>query len=671
MDYRTADLKTRLTLAQANDTPVDVLAQLVDDENVEVRRAIALNPNASEEILRKLSIEFSEEVVQNPIFKILLLEHPDSFFVSLSLARSKTTSLETLERLAQSDSEDILIAIGSNPKTPAHVLTALVEHPPALSGYRYWEPGDCYYVYTAIAQNPNIPISLIRKIASQRLVSIKTLAKNPRTPADVLESLITCQQKEALLELAKNSASSKKLVTQLIVGEYEEVRAIAITHPNVPDNAEDLLGFVEGNPDTPADLVEKLSNDPRLHVRRLVVEHPNASEAALERLVKDRDSAIAYKASTHPNAPEPVVKYYANLLAERYHAASRGYIKHGIQKEIVAFVKYSKKFSSPVQVILKKIPSLWKNSDIIAVVSADVLKHTYFERKGSSIAEHSMQQVSSQSLISKILEEPRCHLDLARNPNISLSTIHRLIDTQEQETLMELAINPAIPEEILPRLSAENCDIRYWLASNDSLTVEVLERLARDSFKHVRAEIARNPVTPPRILKQLSQDAEVAVTDAIIQNPNAPAELLEQFASHPEINYRIALAQHQNASQIALSKLAEDDSIEVRFETIWGRSKSQPRLSEVVIQKLFDKTVEQLAIKKEQNSEYTEEFERFVGIERDAEKSDVCLSLWKPSRAHMYEYHVLIALCTYSETPADIREKISKYGYEKLRPYKL
>lgn len=51
-------------------------------------------------ILEKLSKQFPEAVVANPVVNLLLLENPNSKFVKLTLARSNTTLKDKNQKIA-------------------------------------------------------------------------------------------------------------------------------------------------------------------------------------------------------------------------------------------------------------------------------------------------------------------------------------------------------------------------------------------------------------------------------------------------------------------------------------------------------------------------------------------------------------------------------------------
>ena len=100
--------------AQDETTAPDILTQLASSEDKLIRQYVASNPNTPIKTLAKLGEEFPDEIVANPIFDLLFLENPESQFISVSLARSSTTSIERLEKLVCSKNKNILIALGCN-----------------------------------------------------------------------------------------------------------------------------------------------------------------------------------------------------------------------------------------------------------------------------------------------------------------------------------------------------------------------------------------------------------------------------------------------------------------------------------------------------------------------------------------------------------------------------
>lgn len=72
---------------------------------------------------------------------------------------------------------------------------------------------------------------------------------------------------------------------------------------------------------------------------------------------------------------------------------------------------------------------------------------------------------------------------------------------------------------ILEQLSkSTNDDIRYFLADNPNLSIELLETLSKDSNNLVRLNISRNKNVPTYILKQLSNDEDDYVRKVVLNN---------------------------------------------------------------------------------------------------------------------------------------------------------
>lgn len=128
MERKYCDLNPRekLSLAKDEDTKSDLLILLSKDNDVNIRQAVAGNPNTSVEVLEELSKEFPEIVAANPVFDLLLLENPDSKFIKFVQARSSTTSTERLAKLVKDKNGHIGNNAIANPNTTLEILEKLI-----------------------------------------------------------------------------------------------------------------------------------------------------------------------------------------------------------------------------------------------------------------------------------------------------------------------------------------------------------------------------------------------------------------------------------------------------------------------------------------------------------------------------------------------------------------
>ncbi|BCD61101.1 MULTISPECIES: hypothetical protein [unclassified Nitratiruptor] len=101
------------------------------------------------------------------------------------------------------------------------------------------------------------------------------VAKNPHTPAEILEKL---------------SQDSVNLV-----------RALVATNPNTPvqclytlfEDEKIVRDGISGNPNAPKELLEKLSQDSDKLVRLRVAENPSTPKEILEKLIEDVDKDVS------------------------------------------------------------------------------------------------------------------------------------------------------------------------------------------------------------------------------------------------------------------------------------------------------------------------------------------------------------------------------------------
>jgi len=60
------------------------------------------------------------------------------------------------------------------------------------------------------------------------------------------------------------------------------------------------------NPDTPADILEKLACDTKWSVRARVAQNPNIPAAALEKLANDKEFDVRWAVAHNPNTPPEI-----------------------------------------------------------------------------------------------------------------------------------------------------------------------------------------------------------------------------------------------------------------------------------------------------------------------------------------------------------------------------
>lgn len=624
---------TRLALALADHTASNLLQQLADDEDAEVRRAVASNPNTPQDVLLTLGREFPDAIVANPIFNILLLENPESLFVRLSLARSSTSS-ETLVNLSALPDEEILCAIAENSNTPVATLAQLVQNPPQIYDYDDPDGSEFDRLFTCVAKNPNTPASLLIRLANHSGGSVRyVVAEHPNTPVSILDRFADSSNVEMHRAILRNPNTPTMTLERLAGQEVKETRDRVKMHPNVSEMAIAIVNFMDEKPETPLHLLPTFATHSRPAVRRLVAAHPHTPSTVLDQLSLDLDDGVRHKVGEHPNASATALEHVAEWLVTKHQQSSPSN-RQGYEHSAIALVKRSNITSKVLETLLRM--GVIKVAVAIAACKAappeTLLKFIESEEQfqepsfWSILAGNPNTPVEGLEILFSRLElardSQRGLYEIARHPNVSVQLLKKLAPRCLQNpNLCSLMLkNPTMPGELLRWLAnhphiketynaealiAEHPNtpvdlllrfvtdpsvyIRQGLASNINAPVAILETLADDEDESVHANLLANPSTPVDILERFAAHLQnERFGESLINNPGTPAKLLALLVDAPNRKIRQGVAAHPNASADTVMKLAADQNYLVR-QAILQRSD----LTESVIETLAEKTFAQ------------------------------------------------------------------------------
>ncbi|HAX78427.1 MAG TPA: hypothetical protein DCY88_22020 [Cyanobacteria bacterium UBA11372] len=634
LDYNNAELEDMRAIAQDPSTPADVLQQLSENSDRSIRLLVASNPNTPTEVLLKLGEHFPEAITANPIFNLLLLEYPNSKFVRLSLARSSTTSEETLARLSQTqqpEDEEICCAIAKNISTPIHILEKLADWYPINNGYQ--DEYSASIVHKCVALNPKTPSSLLEKLAFYRSSGVReAVAKHQNTSSNVLDKLARNRNRE-VCEAIANNPNTPASALEYLAGEQDfagTIRRAVLAHPNVSTAAIEIVRFMEEKPGTPVHILEKLTDDSRLHVRQLVADHPHTPPHALKTLAKDTDYRIRYCVAMHQNTPTEVMEELINQLVDEHKQTSQFSTIYGEElenfttliklprittkallklaylniPEIIEAIAKSPK--TPPSVIEKLADyqtirgnsihfwgTLSENPNTPSKVLEQIFTLLQPTFKHPNAGEYLVNVASHQNLPVNLVEElalnknSRLRAAIGRNPSTPVHILRKLAEDPNITVLKAVAQNSNTPVDILIRFVV-NPDflVRMSLASNVKAPIVILESLVNDELELVRANLAKNVSAPIFILERLAQDPDESVREGVTENSQTPASLLELLVNTWSDKTRANIAKHSNSGAETLMKLAEDKSSCVRASLLENNN-----ISEAIIEKILGATL--------------------------------------------------------------------------------
>ena len=215
-------------------------AQLALDSSGFVRAAVALNSQATAEILEALAgdemTDYDSTLQMN------------RYLVKEAVAKSPNINQQTLTFLARDSDENIRASAASNTLLTIDQMKKMVKDVNWL-------------VRNNIAINPSTPEELLIYLSADRIMDVRaTAAQNPRTPAEALATLAKDKSWEIREAVARNPKLDGKILDELADHWSWLVREA-----------------VAKNSNTPTETIERLAQDPDQSVQKAARERNRAS----------------------------------------------------------------------------------------------------------------------------------------------------------------------------------------------------------------------------------------------------------------------------------------------------------------------------------------------------------------------------------------------------------
>ena len=142
-------------------------------------------------------------------------------------------------------------------------------------------------------------------------------------------------------------------------------------------------------------------------------------------------------------------------------------------------------------------------------------------------------------------------INLLDSNSISHELLEKLAGDEEVIVRREVAKHPKTPVDILTKLAEDgDDDVRYYVAGNPNTPIDILRKLADDEGWHVRRIVATNPNIPAEILTKLAEDEDWRARQAVADNSRTPVEILMKLAEdEDEWVRKVAISQLRRRGQ--------------------------------------------------------------------------------------------------------------------------
>jgi hypothetical protein len=549
-------MEEELTALATNvNTSSDSLLKLEEFKSVKIKQALAANPNSPIELLLRLSKDFPEQVLNNPVLPLLLLENlavdifanfPESFL--LELVNNPQTSQELLGILVSSKHPQIAQSAKLHVNWAGEMSQGWHESVLEFIHNTPIEEQDLRYLHK-LAKYELIPEKVLPYIPANQqgeklLEAIAHTTKNPhtleylainsnqynnnqsiisavlfnaKTPQNVFKELFNSGQ--CYRELALNHNTHLKILEQLFKSSDDNVRSALAGNPRCPQSIlEELFSLgkyyreLAGNPNTPPIIVEQLLKSSDNNVRSVLSRNPNISIENLKQLVTNIDTYSRMLLASNINTPESLLEQ----LAKDYYSFIREDVAKNLSTPVRILKDLARDPEEKVRFSITQNPNTPANALLEAIAS---ISDSLINNIDKQLAHLNCSKFATPFVIWKS----------AANPRIPIDFLEQWLKSGDIRFLIPTAKNPNTPDSSLLKLARdENPLVRYSVAQNSNLSVNILEVLAQDEERDIRYNVASHPNTPVSLLEELAKDKGVVWN--VARNPNTPVNLLEKLA---------------------------------------------------------------------------------------------------------------------------------------------
>ena len=371
-----------------------------------------------------------------------------------------------------------------------------------------------------MAAQTDDPDTLVALASDESYYVRRQVAQNPNTPQWILELLVRAG---ATPDLRGKGDIDPDL-------DSDSLRHLAETGPWARQ-------LVVEHPNTSAEVLAALKDQPSVPMRLEIAAHPNADRTTLAALCCDIEGGIRARAAANPNCPADLLE----LLA----AAGATPDLQGV----------TRKFGDVTTQQLTQLANLGAWGRFLAARHPDCPPNL-------------MVAISSDP-------EWRVRSGLLDNAKTPAALIQLLVDTPDPgdvETIQRLSQSRITGEDLVQLAHAPNPEVRLSLARHPDATPDVLGLLATDGVREIRALAASHPSTRPADLELLVRagstpdlmglsepdsamrpeeirrllDGGVWARQLAVRHPNTDGETLAQLLCDAEPKIREWAAVHPN-----------------------------------------------------------------------------------------------------------------------------
>jgi hypothetical protein len=506
-------------------TPPSVLAQLARESEVEVRRAVVLNPNTSLPVLGQLVGEFPEEFLRNPVLPMLNMVKPEfikelPFLAWASLLRFENLPLPWFQQLKidsryQRNQAAIWNLLG------LHVIQVNASNRPAE-------------LFSSSNTRGTWKAALQAEMKRDLLAVAKpvTLSAEDELETFLLFGLLVPHAVPMLKEQWVQAARSSEQLTGRMLSSGMRVGGKTLTQL-AQEKSPLVRSQVARHPHTSAKILSRLATSSHPEIRRAVASNSHTSTEIISILLTDSQASVRCAAVAH-----------VSLTGEDHEIMARDE-ERTVRASLAALPLLAKTLlaqlaGDPAVTVRTAVArNLHAPQDLLATLAIDNQAAVR-----AAVAGNPRLPVILQSfLLNDTVEVVRARL--AGNACLSEQSANQLVQDASPVVRAALAANPRTPMSLFEQLrQAGETSVWRSLARNPRLSSEMLTQLAQRGDRSVHVAVAAHKRTPPDVLRELAQEGERDIWYALASNPHTPLDVLENALRPTDREFWLRIFNH-------------------------------------------------------------------------------------------------------------------------------
>lgn len=555
----------RIYAAGCEHTPVSCLEMLAGDISVEIRTLVSFHPNSVETWFE--TIQQQRDLATSwhtPPQQLASLAASKWVWIRLAVAENPYTPGDILLKFAKESS--FLLAIAKNPLAPTEALDiiaqksdtyinkALAEHPNASESILLQLPTDCNQIIVERADFPNLPHSILTKLASDRKIRYLIL-NNPNAPSFILDKLAHCDRQAIDVELRQKNLT---FPIELSFQDHIYYLTTVAKHPHVlVSTLEKLAEYCDDNPYIGLAIIQN-DKTPKLLRDKLFNKLANCSDQRIQQeLAKENNNQQLEQFIGNVFIAQNILRdgeiKRCLELTNNNDEIEKCLEKFLTESHLRTCLEIAKNLTTEGYILerLANYPNFWQIE----------IRSTHPNSRSTSALNPPAFSRNFNKLL-KLLHDLRCAV--ASHPNTPSDTLASFAYDSGDVVLELLAKNPYTPVDILSYLANNPLYlIRIAVAENPSTPLNIS---LINNRKILQALAKNNPNLPNRVIQILIDRSDFNISSVFAENKSIDVSILEELAKHHQTHVRLNAAKNSNTSSSLLAQLANDSSALVRRE---------------------------------------------------------------------------------------------------------